>query len=88
VREKRLCEGSFSLTSFILRQLAYSKVLNRTYTAQSNIHWSKDCRTLYFKGRPVEIRRLEAFRSAVVAEARAALQQLTFGTELPVVDLA
>jgi hypothetical protein len=88
VREKRLCERSFLLTSFILRQLAYSKVLNRTYTAQLNIYWLKDCRTLYFKGRPVEIQRLEVFRSAVVAKARAALQQLTFGTELLVIDLA
>ena len=33
VREKRLCEGSFSPTSFILGQLAYGKMLNRTYTA-------------------------------------------------------
>jgi hypothetical protein len=61
------------LTSFILEQLAYNKVLNRIYIAQLNIYWLKDCRTLYFKGRPVEIRRLEAFRSAVVAKAKAAL---------------
>jgi Orsellinic acid/F9775 biosynthesis cluster protein D len=33
VREKRLCEGSFSPVSFILGQLAYGKMLNRTYTA-------------------------------------------------------
>jgi hypothetical protein len=87
VREKRLCKGSFSPTSFILGQLAYGKMLNRTYTAQSNIHWSEDFQTLFFKGRPVEIRKLQDFGSAVVAEARAVLQQLTFGTELPVVDL-
>jgi hypothetical protein len=88
MRKKQLCKRSFSPTFFILRQLAYSKVLNHTYTAQSNIHWSKDCRTLYFKGRPVEIQRLEAFGSAVIAKARTALQQLTFGTELPVINLA
>jgi hypothetical protein len=76
------------LTSFILGQLAYSKVLNCTYIAQLNIYWLRDCQTLYFKGRSVKIRRLEAFDSAVVAKARAALQQLTFGTELPVVNLA
>jgi hypothetical protein len=87
VREKRLCEGSFSPTSFILGQLAYGKVLNRTYTAQSNIHWSEDCQTLYFKGRPIEIRKLETFSSAGVTEAKVALQPLTFGTELPAVDL-
>jgi len=72
IREKRLCEGFFSPTSFILGQLAYGKMLNRTYTAQSNIHWSEDFQTLFFKGRPVEIRKLQNFGSAVVAEARAA----------------
>jgi hypothetical protein len=33
IREKWLCEGSFSPTSFILGQLAYGKMLNRMYTA-------------------------------------------------------
>jgi superfamily II DNA helicase RecQ len=87
VREKRLCEGSFSPVSFILGQLAYGKMLNRTYTAQSNIHWSDDYQTLYFKGRPIEIRKLEQFGRAVVIEAKTALQQLTFGEELPAIDL-
>jgi hypothetical protein len=62
VRAKRLCEGSFSPTSFIiLGQLAYGKMLNRTYTAQSNIHWSEDFQTIFFKGRPIEIRKLQEF---------------------------
>ena len=74
VRAKRLCEGSFSPTSFILGQLAYGKMLNRTYTAQSNIHWSEDFQTLFFKGRPIKIRKLQEFGSAVITEARAALQ--------------
>ena len=87
VRAKRLCKGSFSPTSFILRQLAYGKMLNRTYTAQSNIHWSEDFQTLFFKGRPIKIRKLQEFGSAVITEARAALQQLTFRSELPVIDL-
>ena len=62
-------------------------MLNRTYTAQSNIYWSEDFQTLFFKGRPIKIRKLQEFSSAVVGEAKAALQQLTFGSELPVVDL-
>lgn len=77
----------YSPTSFILGQLAYGKVINRTYTAQSNIHWSENFQTLFFKGRPIEIRKLQDFGTAVVAEARAALQQPTFGTELPSVNL-
>ena len=87
VREKRLCEGSFSPTSFILGQLAYGKMLNRTHASHSNIHWSEDSQTLYFAGRPIEMRKLEAFAGAVVAEARLALDQLTFGTQLPAIDL-
>jgi hypothetical protein len=53
-----------------------------------NIYWLKDCQTLYFKSWLVKIQRLEAFRSVVVAKAKAALQQLTFGTELLVINLA
>ncbi|KAH8745513.1 hypothetical protein BGZ57DRAFT_975038 [Hyaloscypha finlandica] len=59
----------------------------RARVKESNIYWSEDFQTLFFKGRPIEIRKLQDFGSAVVAEARAALQQLTFGTDLPVVNL-
>ena len=43
---------------FRLRYRAAGKMLNHTYTAQSNIHWSEDFQTLFFKGRPIEIRKL------------------------------
>jgi hypothetical protein len=62
-------------------------MLNRTYTALLNIHWSDDYQILHFKGRPIEIKKLETLGHAVVAESKAALHELAFGGDLPSIDL-
>jgi hypothetical protein len=87
LRKEHLCEGSFSPTASILSQLARGKAFNKLHFSQPNIHWSEDEQTIYYLGEPVELGRIRNMCHALVQELREAMEGLTFGSNVPSIDL-
>ena len=88
LRQLHLCEGSFSPTSSILTQLAMGKKFNKTHQSPSNIHWSDDEQTIYYLGQPVELGKIETMCSRLIMELQELMMVLTFGSEVPAIDLS
>jgi hypothetical protein len=87
LRKKHLCEGSFSPTASILSQLARGKAFNKLHFSQPNIHWSEDEQTIYYLGEPVELSKIQNMCSILTQELQDAMKELTFGTNVPSIDL-
>ena len=64
------------------------KKFNKTHQSPSNIHWSPDERTIYYLGQPVEMKKIEVMCQKLTEELRELMLSLTFGTELPPIDLS
>lgn len=88
LRQLHLCEGSFSPTSSILTQLAMGKKFNKTHQSPSNIHWSDDEQTIYYLGQPIRLGKIEAMCHKIIGELQELMKVLTFGSEVPNVDLS
>jgi hypothetical protein len=86
LRQKHLCEGSFSPTASILSQLAMGKHFNQLHQSQPNIHWSEDEQIIYYIGEPVELGKIKSMCRTLVQELQEALEELTFGS-VPSIDL-
>ena len=87
LRKEHLCEGSFSPTASILSQLARGKAFNKLHFSQPNIHWSEDEQTIYYLGEPIELRKIQTMCSTLTQELQEAMKELTFGTNVPNIDL-
>lgn len=87
LRKKHLCEGSFSPTASILSQLARGKAFNKLHFSKPNIHWSEDEQTIYYLGEPVELSKIRNMCSTLTQELQEAMKELTFGTNVPSIDL-
>jgi len=87
LRKEHLCEGSFSPTASILSQLARGKAFNKLHFSQPNIHWSEDEQTIYYLGEPVELSKIRNMCSTLTCELQEAMKELTFGTNVPSIDL-
>ena len=88
LRQKFLCEGSFSPTASILSQLARGKKLNKEHQSQPNIHWSTDEQTIYYLGKPVELERVQMMCHTLIGELQELLHILTLHTTMPKIDLS
>jgi hypothetical protein len=87
LRKKHLCEGSFSPTASILSQLAMGKHFNKLHVSPANIHWSEDEQTIYYKGEGVGLGKIKSMCHALIGELQEAIQELTFGKDVPSIDL-
>ena len=88
LRRQYLCEGSFSPTASILSQLAMGKSFNKMHQSPSNIHWSDDFQTIYYLGQGVELAKICTMWQALIGELQQLMQVLTFGSEVPAIDLS
>jgi hypothetical protein len=88
LRQKHLCEGSFSPTASILSQLAMGKHFNKLHKSPPNIHWSEDERTIFYEGRGVEMRKIQSMCHTLVQELQEAMKELTFQGDVPGIDLS
>jgi hypothetical protein len=87
LRKKHLCEGSFSPTASVLSQLAMGKHFNKLHISPANIHWSEDEQTIYYKGEGIELGKIKSMCHALIGELQEAMQELTFGKDVPSIDL-
>ncbi len=87
LRKEHLCEGSFSPTASILSQLARGMAFNKLHFSQPNIHWSEDEQTIYYLGEPVELGKIHNMCQALTQELQEAMKELTFGSDVPSIDL-
>jgi hypothetical protein len=87
LRQKHLCEGSFSPTASILTQLAMGKKFNKTHQSPSNIHWSDDEQTIHYLGQPVPLAKIETMCQVLMRELKELLMALTFDSPVETVDL-
>jgi hypothetical protein len=87
LRQKHLCEGSFSPTASILSQLAKGKHFNKLHQSPSNIHWSDDEQTIYYLGQGVELGKIRTMCHTLVRELQESMTELTFGPNVPSIDL-
>jgi hypothetical protein len=87
LRQRHLCEGSFSPTSSILTQLAMGKKFNKTHQSPSNIHWSDDEQTINYLGQPVELGKIDAMCHTLIRELREGMKGLTFQSDVSAIDL-
>ena len=88
IREKHLCEGSFSPASSILTLLARGKALNKDHWSESNIYWSDDRQTVFYKGVPVAVAKIRSMCQALIQELQEILHELLFHQAVPDVPLA
>jgi hypothetical protein len=88
LRQKHLCEGSFSPTASILSQLAMGKYFNKLHKSPPNIHWSEDEQTIYYDGRGVELRKIRDMCHTLIKELQEAMRELTFQGDVPSIDLS
>ena len=88
LRQKHLCEGSFSPTASILSQLAMGKYFNKLHKSPPNIHWSEDEQTIFYDGRGVELRKIRSMCHTLIKELQEAMQELTFQGDVPSIDLS
>ena len=87
LRQKHLCEGSFSPTASILSQLAKGSDFNKRHFSQPNIHWSEDSQTIYYLGQGIELDRVGKMCNTLIQELQEAMKELTFGSSVPSIDL-
>jgi hypothetical protein len=87
LRQKHLCEGSFSPTASILTQLAIGKKFNKTHQSPSNIYWSDDEQTIHYLGQPVLLAKIETMCQVLICELKELLMALTFDSPVETVDL-
>jgi len=87
LRQKHLCEGSFSPTASILSQLAKGKDFNKLHQSPPNIHWSDDEQTIYYIGQGVELGKIRTMCHTLVQELQECMTELTFGSDVPSIDL-
>ena len=88
MRDRHLCEGSYSPASSILSQLAMGQSYNRKHASKPNIVWSEDGETIFYDGMPVEMAKVSRMGQEMVKELRALMLDLAFQEELPTVDLS
>jgi hypothetical protein len=86
LRQKHLCEGSFSPTASILSQLAKGKHFNKLHVSPPNIHWLEDEQTIFYKRKLVELGKIKSMCHQLIRELQEALDELTFGP-VPSIDL-
>lgn len=87
LRKKHLCEGLFSPTASILSQLAKGKAFNKLHFSQPNIYLSEDEQTIYYLGKGVELDRIRQMCNTLIQELQEAMEELTFGSSVPSIDL-
>jgi len=88
IREKHLCEGSFSPASSILTQLARGKAINKLHRSASNIYWSDDRQTVYYHGKGVAMAKITTMCHELACELQEILHELLFHQGVPDVPLA
>jgi hypothetical protein len=88
LRQRHLCEGSFSPTASILSQLAMGKYFNKLHKSPPNIHWSEDAQTIFYDGRGVELRKIRNMCRTLIGELQEAMRELTFQGDVPSIDLS
>ena len=88
LRQKHLCEGSFSPTSSILTQLAMGKKFNKTHQSPSNIHWSDDEQTIHYLGQPVELGKVQTMCHRLIGELQELIKVLTFESNVGLINLS
>ena len=86
-RKRFLCEGSYSLASSILSQLAYGQKLNRNHSSEANIFWSDDCQTVCLDGKGVAIAKVRTMCQVLTVELEELLQELLFNQSVVPVPL-
>ena len=87
IRHKHLCEGSLSPASTILTQLAFGKAINKLHRSPSNIYWSDDQQTVYYKGKGVAMAKIRIMWQALTQELKEILFELLFHQDVPEVPL-
>jgi hypothetical protein len=88
IQQQHLCEGSWSPASSILSQLAMGKKYNKIHQSPANIHWSEDEQTIYYKGEPVHLGRIETMYQRLASRLQALMQSLTFDSQVPAIDFS
>ena len=88
IREKHLCEGSFSPASSILTQLALGKALNKLHRSPSNIYWSDDRKIVYYDGKGVTMAKIRVMWQELWRQLKEILDELLFHQGVPDVPLA
>ena len=83
-----MCKGLFSPASSILTLLAQKKALNKDHRSKSNIYWSNDRQTVFYKGIPVTVAKIRSMCQALIQELQEILHKLLFYQAVPDVPLA
>ena len=79
------CIREFRLSH--LSQLAKGKKDNSIHHSPSNIYWSEDKETIYYIGKPIELRKIGPICNTLTLELKDLISQLSFEIELPTIQL-
>ena len=63
------------------------KHFNKMHHSPANIHWSADEQTIYYHGKGIELGSIRSMCRTVIGELQEAMQELTFGSSVPAIDL-
>lgn len=86
-RKSFLCEGSYSVASTILTQLAYGQSINRVQPSESNIHWAANRETVFYEGKGVAMAKVRDMYQELTIELEKLLYELLFHQHVPSVPL-
>jgi hypothetical protein len=64
------------------------KHFNKLHQSPPNIHWSDDEQMIYYLGQGVELGKIRKMCYALVQELQESMTELTFGSEVPSIELS